>query len=518
MSILSFSFLVFVLGLLVVYYIIPSKHRWIVLLIGSIIFYYLSSKKLMVFIILSTIITYLIGLSLSKYNKKISDLKSSKLKEEKKNELKEKYKKDKKRIVILGVCFNILGIIVTKYSGFLIENINNLLGLVNIDLGFTISKILLPLGVSYYTLEAISYIVDIYRSKYEGEKNIFKVALYLWYFPKITEGPFTRFNELSKNFFEDNKLKINNIIIGLDLIIYGLFKKMVIADRAGIFVNQIFGSNMGGITVVGAMILYTIQIYAEFSGCIDIIRGVSLLFSIPLPLNFKRPFFSKSIQEFWQRWHISLGAWIKEYVFYPVSLSKMNTKVSKFSHEKLKPFLAKFIMVAFPLLFVWIVNGIWHGASFKYLLYGMYYYLVMMIGLLIKPIIDWIVKKLKIQGNLLKGLQIIRTCILVIIGMTLFRSSTISEFGTMLVNIFHKGNGLLNHGLVRIDFIILIISNLFILLVGILEEKNKINIEKGFTNNPIVRSIVYTILICTIIMFGIYGEVYNAADFIYGAF
>ena len=152
------------------------------------------------------------------------------------------------------------------------------------------------------------------------------------------------------------------------------------------------------------------------------------------------------------------------------------------------------------------------------MVYGMDYYLVMMIGLLIKPIIDWIVKKLKIQGNLLKGLQIIRTCILVIIGMTLFRSSTISEFGTMLVNIFHKGNGLLNHGLVRIDFIILIISNLFILLVGILEEKNKINIEKGFTNNPIVRSIVYTILICTIIMFGIYGEVYNAADFIYGAF
>lgn len=518
MSILSFSFLAFVLILLVVYYLIPQKYRWTILLIGSLVYYYLSSGKLIIFIILSTIIIYLIGLVLNKYNEKISDLKESSLKDDEKKLLKEKYTKYKKRFILLGVLLNISGIVFTKYLGFVIENINNLLNITPLNFNIPIFKILVPLGISYYTLEAISYIVDIYRGKYAASKNIFKVALYLLYFPKIIEGPISRFNELSKEFYENNKLDFSKIIIGLDLVIYGLFKKMVIADRAGIYVNQVFGSTTGGLTTIVAMILYTVQIYAEFSGCIDIIRGVSMLFGIKLPLNFKRPFFSKSIQEFWTRWHISLGAWIKEYVFFPVSLSKMNTKVCMFCKQKLTPYLYKFIATAFPLLFVWLVNGIWHGASYKYIAYGMYYYVVMMLGLLTKPCTDWLTKKLKLSGALLKTIQILRTIILVIIGMTLFRANTITEFISMLGSIFHKGSGILDYGLVRIDFIILIICNLLILIVGILEEKKIINIEEGFTKNPLIRSCIYTLLLCVIIIFGIYGEGYDASNFIYGAF
>ena len=296
-------------------------------MLGSIIFYYLSSNKLILFVILSTITIYLTGLILDKYNNKIKNIKSLNISEEDKKKLKTKYKTKKKIYLFIGIIINIIYIILTKYSGFVIDNINSILNLININYSFKISKILLPLGISYYTLEAISYITDIYREKYDATKNIFKLALFLMYFPKIIEGPISRFDTLSKEFFESKKIDFNNMLIGLDLIIFGLFKKMVIADRAGIFVNNIFGNNYGGITNIMAMILYTIQIYAEFSGCIDIVRGVSLLFNVRLPINFKRPFFAKNIQEFWRLWHISLGNWIKEYVFYPISFSKLNSNV-----------------------------------------------------------------------------------------------------------------------------------------------------------------------------------------------
>lgn len=487
-------------------------------MLGSIIFYYLSSNKLILFVILSTITIYLTGLILDKYNNKIKNIKSLNISEEDKKKLKSKYKTKKKIYLFIGIIINIIYIILTKYSGFVIDNINSILNLININYSFKISKILLPLGISYYTLEAISYITDIYREKYDATKNIFKLALFLMYFPKIIEGPISRFDTMSKEFFESKKIDFNNMLIGLDLIIFGLFKKMVIADRAGIFVNNIFGNNYGGITNIMAMILYTIQIYAEFSGCIDIVRGVSLLFNVRLPINFKRPFFAKNIQEFWRLWHISLGNWIKEYVFYPISFSKLNSNVCKFCKKIFNNYFYRFICAAFPLLFVWLVNGIWHGASYKYVAYGMYYYIVMMIGLLFKPFTDKMLKKIKVNSRLLNIFQILRTFILVVIGMTLFRASSIPEFYNMIINIFKSGNGLLEFGLVKIDFIILIITNLFILLVSIFEETNKINIENGFTNNVFIRSVIYTILIVTIVVFGIYGEGYDASNFIYGAF
>lgn len=510
MSIISIKFLVFMLGLLLVYYIVPKKYRFIILLLASGLFYYLSSGKLMVFIILSIISIFSLSLWLDKINNKIKTL------DKDNTDLKKKYLKRKKLIVLLGVILNISFIVFTKYYNFTITNVNYLLSIFNIKISER--TLLLPLGISYYTLEAISYIVDVYRGKYPASKNIFKVALFLLYFPKIIEGPISRFNELSKEFYDNNKLDFNKIIIGLDLIIYGLFKKMVIADRAGIYVNNIFGTNNGGFTVIMAMILYTIQIYAEFSGCIDIVRGVSYMLGIKLPNNFKGPFFAKDIQEFWRRWHISLGAWIKEYVFYPISLSKMNMKVMMFSKKHFNEYFFKFVSAAFPLFFVWIVNGIWHGASFKYVLYGMYYYVLMMIGLLLAPLFNKIYEKLKINKYIINIIHIIRTIIIVIIGMTLFRASSISEFGQVMANIFHKGTGILEFGLTKIDFWIIGISIAFVFLVDILEEYKKIDIDNGFTKKVIVRSLIYTLLICAIVIFGMYGEGYDASNFIYGAF
>lgn len=504
-------------ALLIVYYAVPKRYRWIALLVGSVFFYASSSKWLILYPIFTTIVIYFVGLAIEKKNKSLDDLKTSELKDDEKNELKVRLKKAKKRYVLLGVVLSIVCIIVTKYACFLLNNLNYVLGLFEIKFE-TSFKFLVPLGISYYTLEAISYIVDIYRGKCQASKNIFKVLLYLLYFPKIVEGPINRFKDFMKEVESYCPLDFENIMIGLDLVVYGLFKKMVIADRAGIFVNQVFGSDMGGVTVLLAMVLYTVQIYAEFGGCIDIVRGVSRMFGIALPVNFKRPFFSKSVQEFWQRWHISLGTWIREYVFFPISLSKMNVNVCKSARNKLKPFWSKFIAVAFPLFFVWIVNGIWHGASYKYVAYGMYYYLVMMVGLLFKPLTDSILNRIKISDKVLNVLRMLRTCVLVVIGMTLFRATSLGEFASMMGNLFKSGTGILDHGLVAIDFVLLILGNIAIFVIGLLEEKGVISLENGFTKNPALRAIIYTVAICFIVMFGIYGDGYDAGEFIYGAF
>ncbi len=518
MAILSFSFLIFVVILLFLYNLIPGKFRWIILLLGSDIIFFTSSKWLILYPIFTTIVIYFVGLSLDKRNKELALLKKSDLEDEVKKEKKNEITKRKKFTIAFGIVVSLLCIIVTKYANFFLENALNFLSIFHLEIDFKLSKLLVPIGISYYTLEAISYIVDIYRGKITASKNIFHVALFLLYFPKVIEGPISRFGDLSKDFFEDNALDFKNIAVGLDFIIYGLFKKMVIADRAGIFVNSSFGQATGGFTTLLVMILYTVQIYAEFSGCIDIVRGVSYLFGIKLPVNFRAPFFSKSIQEFWQRWHISLGAWIKEYVFYPISLSKMNRAVTKFSKEKIKGYLSKFITVAFPLFFVWIVNGIWHGASYKYVVYGMYYYIFMMLALLFKPLFDALLNKLKLNFLILNAFRILRTIIFVIIGMTLFRASSLREFGIVLMSLFQKSTNLFDHGLVGIDFIILIIANVVVLIVSTLEEKGVLSLEKGFTEKPVVRALTYTFIICTIIIFGIYGEGYDASEFIYGAF
>ena len=512
MSIISLKFLLLVICLLFIYYIIPQKYRWIILLLGSIVFYYLSSSKLIIFICLSIISIFFIGLKLTKYNEQIKAL------DKEQKDLKNKYQKKKKRILLFGIVLNILFIIFTKYYNFTISNINIITGIFNIKPLEQTKILILLLGISYYTLEAISYIVDIYRGKYSASKNPFKVALFLLYFPKITEGPISRFDELSKEFFTPKKIDFNSITIGLDLIVLGLFKKMVIADRAGIYVNNVFGKGLGGSTVIVAIILYTLQIYAEFSGCIDIVRGVSYLFNIKLPLNFKSPFFAKDVQEFWRRWHISLGAWIKEYVFYPISLSKMNMKVVMFAKKHFNNYFYKFISAAFPLLFVWLVNGIWHGASYKYIFYGMYYYIFMMIGLLIEPLSSKTRTKLKINVHIINVIHIIRTIIIVIFGMALFRSTSIAEFFNLIGSIFTKGSGIYEYGIIKIDFIILIIGTIILLLIDTLSEFNKINIEEGFTKKVIIRSLIYTILICSIVILGIYGEGYDASSFIYGAF
>lgn len=488
MSYASIEFLIFVLVLVLIYYIFPKKHRYIVLLIGSLIFYYLFSGKYIIFILLSSVITYFSGKLIEKYNDK------------------------RKLILTLSILLNLSFLLVLKYNNFF----GDIFRVVGINIPY--KKFILPIGISYYTLETISYLTDIYRKRMKAETNYLKVLLFLVYFPQIVEGPIANYSRLSKTLFNTEKFNYDNFVSSFVLIAWGFIKKLVIADRAGIFVSKVFENNYGGMLLIIGVLLYTLQIYADFSGCIDIVSGVSELFGVKLDENFRRPFFSRSIQEFWRRWHITLGTWLKEYIFYPISLSKLNMKLNLKLRKMKSKYISRFIITAFPLFFVWFFNGMWHGASFKYVVYGLYYYVLMMIGILLEPVFKKIISIFKINTEVwsYKFFQALRTILIVCFGMFLFRVDSFKQMGLMIHS--KATASLFSLGLKKLDFALLMVGILVMLVVGVMQEFN-INIRKELQKqNLLFKWLIYYIMIFSVIIFGIYGKGYDAASFIYGGF
>ena len=528
MSIISLKFGVFLIAITLLYFLMPKKIRWCVLLVGSYIYYFLSSAKLSIFLIITTVSIYYAALAMNKIDIK-TKAKCEGLEKKEKKELKQKANKNKKIVLILTIIINFGILAVLKYGNFISENINKLIHLCNSSISIPLRKIILPLGISYYTLQAISYVVDVYRGKYKAEKNFGKVALFLSFFPQMIEGPIGKFDELAEQLYEPHEFDYTRVKFSLQLMLWGLFKKMVIADRAALYVNEVFGnySSYSGIIIVMAVILYTVQIYAEFSGCIDIVRGIGQMYGITMAENFRRPFFSKNIQEFWRRWHITLGAWLREYIFYPVSFSKACINLTTWSKKIFKGHIGKLIPAAFALFFVWFGNGIWHGASWKYIFYGLYYYILTMLGMLFEPVFTKMIKifKIKTQTFGYRLWQMTRTTIIVFGGMLIFRAHRLKEAWIIFKSIFTFENigKLFNGELFKIgfdtgDFVVLVIGVVIMFIVSLLQEKGYNLREKISKQNILFRWLLYYTAIFTIIIFGIYGTGYSASSFIYGQF
>ncbi len=523
MELTSLIYIAFVSLFCLIYYVIPKSSQWVVLLVASLMFFVLSSGFLTGYMILATLVAYLGALFINhrsiSFSSQIKNIDKSKRKE-----TKNKFKKSQKAIVAT-VIIVILGILAfLKYSNFGIEIINLISSV--LKFGFIIPKvnIILPLGISYYTLMVISYVVDVHRGVIQAEKNPLRLLLYVTYFPHIIEGPFDRYKDLSAQFKQKHNFNYDNFRKGLILILYGFFKKMLVADRIGLVVTDIFANinEHSGTAVIMGTVLYTVQLYCDFSGCIDIISGVSELFDIKVAENFRQPFFSKSISEFWRRWHISLGLWLKEYVYYPVVLSKHFKRVDKFTKKHLRSkHLLGLIPAAYALFFVWFTNGIWHGASFKYIIYGLYYYLLMMMGEFIKPFTDKLIEKIKINpnGGVFNAFQIVRTFIIVNIGMLLFRSDGIGEFASLLIKTCTSFNLSDFSLLPSVEILtIILIGILIVFIVDFVKEKGidirNILIQKSF----VLRWAVCWFLIFSVLIFGVYGVEFGEVAAIYAQF
>ena len=272
MSYTSSEYFVFLLLAVVCYYIIPKKGRWVVLLLASYAFYFYSSRKYIIFIIGSVITIYLIGLWLSRIDVDFKEAKKG-LDKEAKKALKAKVSRKKRLVVWLGIVLNFIPLVFLKYFNFFSYELTRVGNYMGIGGKLPIHHFLLPLGISFYTLAAVSYISDVYRGKYAATRNPFKLALFLGFFPHIVEGPIGRFDLLGEQLYEGHSFDYARVTQGIQLMFWGLFKKLVVADRAAIFVDTVFNdyTNYSGMYVVIAMLLYTLQLYAEFSGCMDIV-------------------------------------------------------------------------------------------------------------------------------------------------------------------------------------------------------------------------------------------------------
>ena len=540
LSYTSLNFILFVAVTAVLYFSLPlKKHKWTILLAASYFFYCFVGYKYVAFILLTTLSTYGIALWVEAYSKKSKQF----LKQNKADWDKDKIKafknqvKIRKRLILsIAVVLNIGILAFLKYYNFFAGSLNDLLGSFGISMSVPSLRLFLPLGISFYTFQSVGYVVDVYREKISAEKNPAKVALFVSFFPQIVQGPISFYDQLAHQLYEPHAFDFTRFKHACELILWGFFKKLVIADRAVIAINAVtedYGS-FSGTTLLFIVVLYALQLYADFSGGIDISRGVAQIFGIDLAENFKRPYFAKSINEYWRRWHITLGAWMKEYVFYPIAMSKQFTNLSKFIRKsKLGQtatgiHIAKVLPTSIASLIVFFLVGVWHGANWKYVAFGIWNGGIIMISTLLAPVFEKVNKKLHINSQSLwfRLFQMLRTFIVVLIGYVFDVAPNFTDamrtFRLILTDIHLSTTveQVQSLGLFTMDFVLLTICTLVLFAVSIIQEKRsdaslrQIIDQKHF----LIRLMVLAFGILVLLTFGVYGPAYDPASFVYMQF
>ena len=348
MSLTSNLFFLFIVLGLCIYYVVPKRLQWVILLICSYACYLWISVGAVFFLLFSTAVTFGAALWIEQVGKE--------------------EKKKAKRIVVAGILLDLGMLAFLKYTNFMIANVNALTGQ-----NFSMLHLILPLGISYYTFQSLGYLLDVYWGRQQADHNFLKYALFVSFFPQLVQGPIGRYGRLAGQLTAEHSLDFHKIKHGLERILWGLFKKMVIAEWAGVYRQAIFADpdTYKGIAIFGVF-LYTIELYGDFAGGIDIVLGIAELFGIQMDENFRQPMFSVSISDFWRRWHISLGAWMKDYVFYPLTLSRPMTKLQKKAKSVMGRKKGRFFTIAVSDLIVFVLVGLWHGANWNNIGWGFY--------------------------------------------------------------------------------------------------------------------------------------------------
>lgn len=531
MSLFSLKFIINVCVLCVIYFVIPKRFQWLLLLIFSYIFYLCADLKAVLYILCTTISTFAAGVVLERLDKDVKKILEGVQDKEEKKKISRNSLRKKRFVVTVVVLLNIGILFVIKYTNFFIQNVNILFQNFHINNHFEYFDIILPLGISFYTFQSIGYVLDVYHGKIQANKNIFKYALFISYFPQIIQGPIGRYNDLYEQFFEKHSFQYQQFKSGALRMLWGYFLKMVIADRAALLVNEVFNNylEMGykGFTVFIGAFFYGVQIYADFSGGMDIVCGLSEIFGIRLSENFRNPFMAKSVSEYWQRWHITLGTWMRDYLFYPLALSKGFNKIGKKAKKILGNSIGKLIPSCLASFIIFLLIGIWHGASWKYIIYGMYHATLVSTASLLEPLYCKLRKVFLINEKSFawRTFQTLRTVFLVTIGRYFSRAlSARWAFGMLnaTFSVFNPwvfwDNSLYQIGLNTRNFWLLVFLTIFMFIIDSMKEHG-IVIRKEIAKQHIVfRWMIYYAAIFAILIFGIYGTEYNAASFIYQGF
>jgi len=532
MAFVSMKFLFFLLVVCGGYFIMPAKLKWVWLLICSYTFYLLNDARAVAFIIFTTVITYITGRILGKINRNQKTyLKENKtvLSREEKKCFKAKNITKKKWTLFTAILANLGLLVFLKYFNFFAGNINAVLSNLSLQMEVPILNLMLPLGISFYTLQALGYLIDVYRDKYEPDRNLAKFALFLSFFPQIVQGPIARYNQLAHQLYEAHKFEYKRVAFGAQLILWGFMKKLIIADRLAPFVDEIFNNyvNYQGITLFLGALAYGFQVYTDFSGGMDIARGAAQILGIDVAVNFERPYFARSISEFWRRWHITLGSWMKDYVFYPLALSKGFNKLGKRARNIFGNYIGKILPTFLSMFIVFLLVGVWHGSSWKYVAYGIWNGVFISGSILLEPVYEKIIAKLKINTKCFSWgfFQAIRTIFLCSIGRFFSRGVSCMAALRMIKHTFTVFNpwvltdySFYELGINERNMIVLVAMGLVLLVVGIMQERGIHIREKIAEQNLYFRWLVYLGALAVLLIFGVYGNGLASTVFIYQQF
>lgn len=523
-SFFSVQYLVFFLPAAVLLYALtPGKGKRYALLLASMAFYFLISRRYIVYLLVNILSIWGFGLWLDRLHEK-RDAQVKAAEKPQRKAIKRQWLIRSRYVLGLAAGCHIGLLLVLKYSGFFVENVNSLLGTV-----LPVPAFVVPVGISFFSLQAVSYLFGVYRDVEKADRNLLRLALFLSFFPQIVEGPICRYGQTARQLWEPKPITWENLTLGSQRILYGLMKKLVVADRLNAFIDGVFsdyGAYQGGVIALAA-VCYTVQLYMDFSGAMDAVAGTAQIFGITMPENFRRPFFSKTISEFWSRWHISLGGWFKDYIFYPVSISKPVKNLTGAVRKKAGSHFASLLAGGIALLCVWFSNGLWHGAAWSYIFFGMYHFALIFGGNLMEPVSKWLRQKLMLQpeNRAFRLFQILRTCVLVVIGELFFRAEGLGTglgmFWKMVTDFrFSSINVQLLSSLSidAQDFWIVGITLLMVLTVSLLNER-EIHVRQWLQKQPLVlRWLVLYGLIFYIITFGAYGKGYIPVNPMYANF
>lgn len=484
----SFTFIIFFAVVTILYFILPHKFRWVILLISSYMFYMAWRPELILLIVFSTFVNYIISLLIYR----------------------EKEQKYKKRYLIISLIINFGLLFIFKYLVFINQTFISLFS--NIGLNYPIREfdIILPMGISFYTFQAASYTIDVYKGDIKPVRHYGIFSLFITFFPQLVAGPIERSGNLLPQFYVKHKFNLERCVEGLKIMLFGYFKKIVIADRVAVAVNTIYNSpqNYDGLYFVIASVLFAFQIYCDFSGYSDIAMGSAKVLGFDLMTNFEKPYFSKSIKEFWRRWHVSLSTWFMDYVYIPLGGSRNG----KFKHYR-------------NLLVTFLISGLWHGSNWTFVLWGGIHGVYQVIGLITLGFRNKIKSTLRLESSYtMTIISTFITFVLVCFAWIFFRANTASDALYIAGNLFAGIKNWTNSqylyevitglGINLYELKVVVVSIIVLMSAELISGKE--NIHLFLKKKMFVFRLGFYVLIATIVMTT--GVYYDAGAFIYFQF
>lgn len=474
----SFDFLLFFPIVTLIYFLLPHRFRWIHLLIASCVFYCFFIPVYILILLVTILIDYFAGIRIERSEGR-----------------------KRKAWLLLSIVSTCLVLFVFKYFNFFASNYNLIARYFHMNYSVTVLNIILPIGLSFHTFQSLSYVVEVYRGKQKAETHFGIYSLYVMFYPQLVAGPIERPQNVLHQFYERHEFNYDDMVTGLKKIVWGMFKKVVIADRLAIYVNAVYlhQDHHSGASLILATIFFAFQIYCDFSGYSDIAIGCARTMGFRLMTNFNRPYFAKSVSEFWKRWHISLSTWFRDYVYIPLGGNRV---------PKLRNY--------FNLLVTFSISGFWHGANWTYVIWGALngsYLIVPLIFHRTAQRIGQFFSRRRTTAVLMQIFNTLCTFVLICVAWVFFRSPTLH----IAREIFSKISA--PHGPVFIgNMKNMIFSVVFLSVLLVVEFFEEFKLMKGFSlynnHSRLVRRFAYVSLTIIILMFGVFDN----SQFIYFQF